>query len=103
MTSARFDVVVAGAGLPGLSLATALARAGFGVALADGGPICAPEPDAATYALRVYAVSPGSAQFLGSIGAWQRLPPERVTAIETMEIHGDAGARLEFSAYEIGE
>jgi len=99
----RFDVVIAGAGLPGLSLATALASAGFGVALADGGPICAPEPDPATYDLRVYAVSPGSAQFLGAIGAWQRLPPERVTAIETMEIWGDAGARLEFSAYEIGE
>jgi len=99
----RYDVVIAGAGLPGLSLAAALAGAGFGVALADGGRICAPEPDLATYDLRVYAVSPGSARFLSDIGAWQRLPPERVTAIETMEIFGDAGARLEFSAYEIGE
>src|SRR5690349_3794750 len=101
--SARFDVVVAGAGLPGLSLATALARAGFGVALADGAPIAAPEPDAAGFDLRVYAISPGSAQFLGALGAWQRLPAERVTAIEAMEIEGDAGARLEFSAYELGE
>ena len=65
MESQRFDVVIAGAGLPGLALATALARAGFAVALVDGAPIAAPEADdPSTYDLRVYAISPGSAQFL---------------------------------------
>lgn len=101
--SPRFDVVVAGAGLPGLSLAAALARAGFGVVLADGRPIAAPEPEAVGFDLRVYAISPGSAQFLSCIGAWQRLPPDRVTAIEAMDIVADAGAHLEFTAYALGE
>ena len=73
-----YDVVVAGAGLPGLSLAAALARAGVRVVLADGAPIAAPAFDAAQYDVRVYAISPGSAQFLHGIGAWQRLPVERL-------------------------
>jgi ubiquinone biosynthesis UbiH/UbiF/VisC/COQ6 family hydroxylase len=99
----RFDVVVAGAGLPGLSLATALARSGLAVALADGAPIAAPEPDPSTYDLRVYAVSPGSAQFLRAVGAWQHVPCARVAAIESMQVEGDAGAVLAFSAYDLGE
>ena len=103
MDSQRFDVVVAGAGLPGLSLATALARSGLTVALADGAPIASPEPDPAGFDIRVYAISPGSAQFLRAIGAWQRLPLPRITPIEAMAIEGDAGAQLEFSAYDLGE
>lgn len=98
-----YDVVVAGAGLPGLSLATALAHSGLSVAVADAAPIAAPEQDRAQYDLRIYAVSPGSAQFLHGIGAWQRLPVDRVTAVESMEIEGDARARLAFSAYDLRE
>jgi 2-polyprenyl-6-methoxyphenol hydroxylase-like FAD-dependent oxidoreductase len=98
-----YDVVVAGAGLPGLSLATALARAKLRVALADGAPIAAPVANGAPYDLRVYAISPGSAQFLHGIGAWQRLPVDRVTAVEGMDIEGDAHARLAFSAYDLHE
>jgi ubiquinone biosynthesis UbiH/UbiF/VisC/COQ6 family hydroxylase len=97
------DVLIAGAGLPGLALAAALKRAGMSVVLADRNPIAAPEPDPATFDTRVYAISPGSAEFLHSICTWQRLPRERVTPIETMDVRGDAGARLEFSSYAIGE
>ena len=32
-----------------------------------------------------------------------RLPCERIAAIESMRIVGDAGATLNFSAYELGE
>jgi ubiquinone biosynthesis UbiH/UbiF/VisC/COQ6 family hydroxylase len=99
----RFDVVVAGAGLVGLALATALARAGLSVALADRAPVTAPDYDPATWDLRVYAISPGSATFLRALGAWQLLPAERVTPIEAMQVEGDAGGRIGFSAYDIGE
>ena len=98
-----YDVVIAGAGLPGLSLATALARARLRVALTDGAPIAAPAAENAPFDLRVYAVSPGSAQFLHGIGAWPRLPVDRVTAVEGMDIEGDAQARLAFSAYDLHE
>jgi 2-octaprenyl-6-methoxyphenol hydroxylase len=103
MSGDRFDVVIAGAGLVGMSLAPALARAGLRVALVDRAAIAAPECDPETWDQRVYAVSPGSATFLRSLGAWQMLQAERIEAIEAMHVAGDAGAMLEFSAYELGE
>ena len=100
---ARSDVIVAGAGLVGLALASGLARTGLAVTLVDRAPIAAPEYDPATWDSRVYAISPGSAAFLRAIGAWQMLPPDRVAPIEVMSVAGDAGARLSFSAYDLGE
>ncbi|MFO1317371.1 MAG: FAD-dependent monooxygenase [Burkholderiales bacterium] len=103
MDAERFDVVIAGAGLVGLALAPALARTGLSVALVDRAPIAAPEPDPATWDARVYAISPGSATFLRALGAWQRLPGDRVAPIEAMRVAGDAGATLSFSAFDLGE
>ena len=99
----RYDVIVAGAGLVGLALAPALARSGLSVALVDRAPIAAPEPDPATWDPRVYAISPASATFLRALGAWQRLPADRVAPIEAMRVAGDAGATLSFSAFDLGE
>jgi ubiquinone biosynthesis UbiH/UbiF/VisC/COQ6 family hydroxylase len=101
--TAAYDVVIAGAGLVGLSLAPMLARADLSVALLDRLPVTTGDADPATWDARVYALSPGSAAFLRAVGAWQALPCERVAAIESMRVVGDAGARLEFSAYDMGE
>ena len=103
MTAQQFDVVIAGAGLPALALAPAIARAGLRVALLDRTPISAPEAPSDTWDPRVYAISPGSAAFLQRVGAWQRLPIERLTAVESMHIDGDSHGRLQFSAYDLGE
>lgn len=98
----RADVLVAGAGLVGLALAAALARNNLSVTLLDRvQPSAAADPG--TWDQRVYAISPGSAAFLSRVGAWQALSCERIEAIESMRIVGDAGATLNFSAYEIGE
>ncbi len=52
---------------------------------------------------RVYAISPGNAGFLAQIGAWQHMPPERVTPVHAMRVYGDDGASLiEFDAYRAG-
>jgi 2-octaprenylphenol hydroxylase len=102
MSAAReFDVVIAGAGLPGLALAAALARSGLSVALADREPVVAPEPDAQSFDTRIYAVSPGSAAFLDGIGAWSALPADRMTAIESMRVEGDDGGSIAFAAYDL--
>lgn len=101
--SDEFDVVVIGAGLVGLALAPALARAGLHVALVDRARIAAPLFDPETWDTRIFAVSPGSATFLRALGAWQSLSPARIEAIECMHVVGDAGATIEFSAYELGE
>ena len=97
------DVLVAGAGLPGLAAAIALARAGLSVALVDRQALAVPEADPATWDTRIYAISPGSAAFLRSIGVWQSLPEERIALVEAMHIEGDRGAVLRFDAYELAE
>lgn len=102
-TTVDVDVAIAGAGLPGMSLAVALAHTGLRVALVDRAPIAVPEADPATWDARVYAVSPGSARFLHATGAWQALPPDRISAIEAMHVVGDGGASLDFSAYDMNE
>ncbi len=103
MTPERHDVVIAGAGLVGLALAPALARTGLSVALVDRAPIAMPDDPPSTWDARVYAVSPGSARYLHALGAWQGLPADRITPIEAMHVVGDAGASLDFSAYELHE
>ena len=101
------DVIIVGAGLVGLALAAALARAGLSVTIVDRGNVAAAAaPFGAAgddWDQRVYAISPGSASFLHSLGAWQLLPVERIAPIESMDVRGDAGGRIEFSAYELGE
>ena len=65
------DVVVAGAGVAGLALATALARAlkpGFSVAVCDAALASAPVADD-----RVSAIAAGARRLLEALGAWQRL------------------------------
>jgi 2-octaprenyl-6-methoxyphenol hydroxylase len=100
-----YDVLIAGAGLVGLSLAPALAAAGRSVAVADRAVVTS--PPAATgdddWDTRVYAISPGSVAFLTAIGVWQALPADRISSVEAMVVEGDAGAQLHFSAYELGE
>jgi len=95
------DVVVVGAGLVGASFALALAG-DTSVAIVEArGPL--PEPQTDGWDSRVYAVSPGNAEWLGKLGVWQRLPQERLQRVERMCIYGDqAHAKLEFSAYDSG-
>jgi 2-octaprenylphenol hydroxylase len=103
--AANYDVIIAGAGLVGLSLAPALAACRLAVALVDRAeltPASSP-PAADDWDARVYAVSPGSVAFLRALGAWESLPADRIAPIESMRVEGDAGALLHFSAYELGE
>jgi 2-polyprenylphenol 6-hydroxylase len=99
------DVIIVGAGLVGLALAAALDRIGLDVAVADRSSVVGADVDVDgdDWDNRVYAISPGSATLLRSMGAWQRIPAERITAIEVMQVHGDAGGRVNFSAYAQGE
>ncbi len=94
------DVVIAGAGLVGATLALALGDAGLSVTLIEPR---APAVYDDRWDRRIYAVSPGSAALLAQVGAWQGMAAERVARVETMRIFGDApGASLAFSAYDAG-
>jgi ubiquinone biosynthesis UbiH/UbiF/VisC/COQ6 family hydroxylase len=99
-TTDRFDVAIIGAGLVGASLAAALGRAGVTVALVEPSPPPAPGED---WDSRIYSISPASADFLASTGAWEALDARRVQPVSRMEVFGDEpGATLEFSAYDAG-
>ena len=92
------DAVVVGSGLVGAACALALARAGLRVVLMGGeGP---PGVMGDDWDSRIYAVSPGSRDLLDGLGAWQRMPLERVQPVVAMQVAGDAGGRLAFDALE---
>jgi ubiquinone biosynthesis UbiH/UbiF/VisC/COQ6 family hydroxylase len=103
MSSSTFDVIVAGGGLVGASLALMLGRSGLAVALVEPHPPPAVPGGSEAWDSRIYAISPGSAGLLEVCGAWARLPDARIARVEAMQVFGDEpGARLEFNAYDCG-
>jgi 2-octaprenyl-6-methoxyphenol hydroxylase len=83
MAPARAEVVIAGSGIAGLSLATALARAlgpTFAIALCD--PALASDPASDD---RVSAIAAGARRLLAVLGVWDRLEMP-VQAISEMVI-----------------
>ena len=99
-----YDVLIVGGGLVGASLAAALKPSGLTVALVEGQSAIhnAAGVDAQGWDNRVYAVSPGSVDFLKECGAWQGLDRSRIQPVEAMRVFGDVHSELEFSAYQLG-
>lgn len=98
----QFDTVIVGGGLVGASLAASLRNSGLRIALVESGssPLATSAED--DWDARIYAFTPGNAAFLHECGAWQRLDMARVQQVEAMRVFGDTGARLNFSAYQLG-
>ncbi|MFC5299921.1 UbiH/UbiF family hydroxylase [Azospira restricta] len=94
----HFDLIIVGGGLAGLSLACALRDTSLRIALLEQRPPRRPEG----WDARVYAISPANRSFLDGIGVWKHLDATRIASISAMQVYGDAGARLDFSAYETG-
>ncbi|MBE0612200.1 MAG: UbiH/UbiF family hydroxylase [Burkholderiales bacterium] len=95
-----FDIVIVGAGLVGASFAMAMRGSGLKLALVEAQ---APAKEDENWDSRIYAISPGSAAFLQSLGVWKRLDIGRICPVHEMHIRGDAAkAQLRFSAYEAG-
>lgn len=97
----RVDVLVRGRGAVGSSLALALAAQGLSVGM-TGVPATARAGDVRTYALNAASVA-----LLDELKIWGALPPDAVTPVYDMVIHGDhqgemPAGRLEFSAWQQG-
>jgi 2-polyprenylphenol 6-hydroxylase len=93
-----FDVVIVGGGLAGLALAVALKRSRLSIAVIEGRVPVRP----ADWDARIYAISPANVRFLEEIGIWAHIDGTRVAPVRTMEVYGDAGGRMDFSAYDAG-
>ena len=97
----RRDLIVVGGSIVGASLC--LASRGLAIAL-----VARQRPAAAAFAAqdhdsRVYALSPGSVEFLSKIGVWQTIPGERLTPVYAMQVCGDERrAEIGFDAYRAG-
>jgi len=95
----KTPIVVCGTGIVGLATALALARRGQQVTLL--GPrqtFALTTPEA--FHPRVYAISPASQRFLVSLGVWNMLDVQRLTAVQAMEIHGDGAGLVNLNAWQ---
>ncbi len=103
----RFDVAVRGGGVVGQTLALLLARDRLRVAL-----VAAARPADSPSDVRAYAINAASRELLRSVRAWPEgqpgEPPQTsatvptVTAVTAMDVRGDDGGALRFSAAEQG-
>lgn len=100
--ASRVDVAIQGAGMAGLALAVALARAGHRVAIVA---MSRPQPwRGGDYSRRVVALNRGSEAFLDHLGVWRDIASARarpVRAIEARDAIG--GGRVRFEAADVGD
>jgi 2-octaprenylphenol hydroxylase len=99
------DVLIAGGGIVGYTLATALGPLGLSVMLLD------PNKGATTARVksrehqtsnRVFTVRPSVRDFLRKIGIWNSIDEPHSQAVSKMMVYSGAGAPLVFDAYQAG-
>ena len=102
----RFDIVIVGGGVTGLTLATLLGKCDHADALDITLIEAAPRPSFSVkdpVALRVSAIASGSADVLSSVGAWPHVVAARLSAYESMRVWDEndspeSGSALRFDA-----
>lgn len=97
----KYDIIVVGAGLVGMSMAVALARLGLSVVNVEKTSIDAqlePEFDG-----RVSAISLGSKNILDNIGTWEFMLPHAEPILDIRVTDGNTPVFLHFDHNEIGE
>ena len=92
----RFDVCIRGGGIVGSTLALLLAQQRMRVALVARSPTHAPGPDGHGD-VRAYALNAASRTCLDAVRGWPESPGS-VTPVGRMEVSGDHGGQLAFTA-----
>ncbi|RJL06419.1 2-octaprenyl-6-methoxyphenyl hydroxylase [Paracoccus aestuarii] len=101
-----FDVLIAGGGLNGPTLALALAQVGLRVAVVDPRPARA--RSGAGFDGRAYSLAIASVRVLGALGLWDRLAPDaqpihQIKASQGQPGEGAGHFLLHFDSAELGE
>ncbi len=114
-----YDIVIVGGGMVGATLACALAKTDYRVAVVEGQPLerlllagdCSNNPGADDsvdqrtvdqYDPRVSALTVASQTFFKNLGVWSRIINKRVSPYQEMKVwDGDGTASIEFSAAEL--
>ncbi len=106
----EFDIVIAGAGMVGASLACLLANSSLRIALLDRNPLMIENssPGAgfgeAKFDPRVSALSQASQQLFRQLGVWEDMIAARVCNYTAMEVwDGEGTGSIDFSAAEINQ
>ncbi|RUR20693.1 FAD-dependent oxidoreductase [Legionella sp. km535] len=99
--SQRFDVLVIGGGIVGLSAAIAMAQRNYSVALIDAGPL---EADVSDTDKRVYAINRASQCLLQKLDVWDCLDATRISPYNHMHVwDASSGAYIDFDSRLIAE
>ncbi|MEZ5576089.1 MAG: UbiH/UbiF/VisC/COQ6 family ubiquinone biosynthesis hydroxylase [Candidatus Competibacteraceae bacterium] len=103
MTNADYDLVIAGGGMVGSTLACALSDADFKIALLESAPLERIRPGEETD-LRVSAVNRASQRIFAAVGAWSGMTAWRVSPFRDMRVW-DAGGfgQIHFDSATLGE
>lgn len=94
-----FDILIAGGGMVGATLACALGGSSLRVGVIEPQPV---PPPGAEYDLRVSAIAPAAQTVFDNLGAWEAMRARRVAPVERMHIR-EQGSALDFDSAEIGE
>ncbi len=105
-SATQTDIVIAGGGMVGLTLALALANGGLKVMLAD--PLTPEQMSDQSFDGRVSALSFASVRMLRALGLWQPLLPDSQPIFDIVVSDGELGRKpspfsLHFDHNEIGE
>jgi len=97
MALKRTQVIIVGAGMVGLALACALARRDRSVVVVERGQEKRDIPSQPT--LRVSALNHAAQNWLSELGAWQRIPQDRICLYQGMQVwDSESRGKIDFSA-----
>jgi len=100
--AAAYDVIIAGGGIVGTTMACALGDSALKVALLERAPPAG--PPGAEYELRVSAITLASQRIFDRLGAWDAMADARVSPVEAMHVWDSAGSgSIDLDAADIGE
>jgi len=99
-SSSNFDVAVVGTGVAGLAVAVGAAQLGLRTALVGPRVRAHHVEPTAPFDIRIYAVAPAAVGLLEQLKVWPAVDASRVQPVAKMRVFGDAGAELNFDAYQ---